>query len=113
MREIKFRAWDKGLEFMRFFKLHEIHGPAIPQDWKIMEYTGLIDKKGKEIYEGDIMYLDFKSKVIGQGKGEVRFQDGTFGLELTGGFWPFLANNDAKIYEVLGNIYENKDLISE
>jgi len=52
MREIKFRAWDKDL--------HKMYNKwtVIPDDDRshiLMQYTGLKDKNGKEIYEGDIV----------------------------------------------------------
>lgn len=68
MREIKFRAWDNNLKSMiNVFTLYnEGTGGVIPQTdqhssttgterYKIMQYTGLLDKHGKEIYEGDIL----------------------------------------------------------
>jgi len=61
-REIKFRAYLKGLP-MEYFGLRN-GWPANWVGWNtIMQYTGLKDKNGKEIYEGDIIkYIDFDKK---------------------------------------------------
>jgi uncharacterized phage protein (TIGR01671 family) len=72
MREIKFRAWDKDSKRMRYaedligpggwvIQFHGvpleigIHGVFEPENVELMQYTGLEDKNGKEIYEGDIV----------------------------------------------------------
>jgi len=69
----------------------------------IGQYTGLKDKNGKKIFEGDIV----KSK-YGVFKSKVEWNDSFCG------FFPF-CNNDTGIFadecEVIGNIYENKELL--
>jgi uncharacterized phage protein (TIGR01671 family) len=58
MREIKFRAWD-GVDYMsKPFDLFAIQREEISftKDAVLMQYTGLHDKNGKEIYEGDIVW---------------------------------------------------------
>lgn len=66
MKEIKFRAWNGGM--MRYLHLDEftitqdgVYAPNemgekwIQRDWPLMQFTGLHDKNGKDIYEGDIV----------------------------------------------------------
>lgn len=80
----------------------------------LMQYTGLKDKNGKEIYEGDILSIKIYSgdKVIVEGKTVVEFKDGCFGV-IWGHDKAFLSLNSffkAK-FEVIGNIYENPELL--
>ena len=124
MREIKFRAWDKEMEEMHNvdriqFDVDEIdviikknegseHFYAIPfQEIELMQYTGLKDKKGREIYEGDILknsqgYLE---KVI--------FINGSF--RVTSITFPnisiYLLSSYGGCIEVIGNIYKNPELL--
>jgi len=118
MREIKFRAWDKdkkvfvddvlitankyGFLYQNYNKC-EFMGEN--RDIVIMQYTGLKDKNGKEIYEGDIIKLS--DMVVD----EIIF-------DYTGQFKPkkstdFEAYGFMKSSEVIGNIYENPELLSD
>ena len=101
MREIKFRAWDKKHKKM-------YHGGDIrtalafpDEDTEIMQYTGLKDKNGKEIYEGDIIKYPH---------GEVPYGP----VKWTGnGFWvkePSEYTHMPHDREIIGNIYENPEL---
>lgn len=58
-REIKFRAWDRSLKKMIYPKLWDNSMPSNWERWyDLMQFTGLLDKNGREIYEGDIVVKD-------------------------------------------------------
>jgi uncharacterized phage protein (TIGR01671 family) len=134
MREIKFRAWIKptahmiSVDLLKFEKgniVIEKHraGEQPPFDietrWTItdkldadgqhdcylMQFTGLKDKNGKEIYEGDIL-SDHKSSST---RTVVEFNDARFGFRFSE-TWFDLSRlpSDEK---VIGNIYQNPDLL--
>jgi phage protein len=79
------------------------------KDLKIMQYTGLKDEYGDEIYEGDILFESFGERYY-----KVVFENGSFRAEFEGDFEEYsfdLIDVVAQGYEVVGNIYENPELI--
>ena len=65
-REIKFRVWDNVDYMSTPFTLHDLQMRKVmfTQDCILMQFTGLLDKNGKEIYEGDVVItkgIDYNS----------------------------------------------------
>ena len=144
-REIKFRAWDKakhrmlGVDQLAFGPNGELvsiysDGPDFSNDSDalmgekpdlneavLMEYTGLHDKNGQKIYEGDILRVttgeDGESYVaIVKWFGDEDYP--AFDLEGIPAAWNYDANALATIFqsgvetcEVIGNIFEDKQLL--
>lgn len=79
------------------------------KDLKIMQYTGLRDKNGKEIYEGDIIILHNSIYKVLFNEEEARFvlRNDEFEIEI-----PFINGNNKRI-EIIGNIYKNPELLGE
>lgn len=84
------------------------------QDIHLMEFTGLHDKNGNEIYEGDVVRMPAFNPELNV----VRFNRGGFCLEpiinppLEIHFWPDIKYAEDDRSEVIGNIYENPELLA-
>lgn len=117
MRTIKFRLWDiedKKMLTEDFDDLtislvgtivsHE-YGDSydVSDKYKLMQYTGLKDKNGKEIYEGDV--IESGHRVV--------FAHGCFALTKYGGAGTIILKfSEMEPIKVIGHIYENPELIS-
>ena len=118
MREIKFRAWSTyhGKKRMVYFgsKFTSEDMKEEP-NWRIMQYTGLKDKNGKEIYEGDVVQVNHPHKNR-KYRGQVIWNE----YRWTGKDFFFshldvpqdLFCEGTEYIEVIGNIYENPELLS-
>ncbi len=144
MREIKFRAWDKERKKMLYqltqLKMRVINNNLVLmsdfignsteyivdniklwRSFELMQFTGLKDKNGKEIYEGDIVEFNYiqSNKSLGmfekiKSVGKVEYIDWL-------GAYCILFEEDSYVqiklgkvnFEVIGNIYENPELLEE
>ena len=147
-REINFRAWLK--DDKRMVEVEEIHFRHqlieyydgnyddcwLEKDFdkiELMQYTGLKDKNGKEIYEGDIVKFEGHGYISNVQCGEVIFKNGCFGIEYITDIarkygWDKTFHQIGKTekwvdmnasgtitytYEAIGNVYQNRELLEE
>ncbi len=114
MREIKFRAWSKKEnQFVDDFIIDNLGNHyqtskcefwGDDRDLIIMQSTNILDRNGKEIYEGDILKLSHGNPYI------VKWflEDSMFGIEEIKGIAIGMIVPDKQI---IGNICENPDLL--
>jgi hypothetical protein len=118
MREIKFRAWSNHEQVMyhsvgftdsdcgRSVRAEEymVGGGELVLDPVLMQFTGMKDAKGKEIYEGDVL------RKTGFSPFEIKWRRDGFDL------WQYSHDrlDPAEAgFEVIGNIYENPELMQK
>lgn len=83
------------------------HFLVIPET--VGQYAGLTDKNGKKIFEGDIVRYDGEKHIV---VFETRGETGYFGIKIDRlETWNFCLSVPAKSMEVIGNIYDNPELI--
>lgn len=117
MRDIKFRAWSE--KYRKMFRVDDLtedflsnHAYKISfmrESCNLMQYTGLHDKNGKEIYEGDIVKWDKPIAIeITQVLWDSELPRFVFADRENERFMDYCGSD---LIEVIGNIYENPDLI--
>ena len=136
MRDIIFRAWDKEYEtmvdnwdmfsfvgeLMEFLKLMSVkQSEQDSSNYILMQWTGLEDKNGKQIFEGDIIKSPYIKTAGANNQGEVFWDESSAKFNIRGfsngsndcpwdAFW---CNSDLEEMKVVGNIYENPELLEE
>lgn len=113
MREFKFRAWDGKMiddvipvSETAIVELFEYEHQVTDVE-AVEQYTGLKDKNGKEIYEGDIMIFDACLYKVVWNEEYAGFDYETIGE------WGVTSTNVFNEGAVVGNIHENADLLGE
>ena len=139
MRTIKFRAWDKDwkIKEMLYFSIFDTDDGLYCKDGvtdirksEIMQFTGLKDKNGKKVFQGDILKVQSAKKDYGSCSygGFLKVVALTCGytlepfnptlkeIEDKGEFWDSSSLwhiTESKYIEVIGNIYENPNLLKK
>lgn len=137
MREIKFRAWDKCNEKMvESRNILNIYMSRLNQEpylivylkkwmnenreikesdksytneFKLMQYTGLQDKNGERIFEGDVLLS--VDEELGNMYAEVVFEKGAFLIKEPGYDAELFLGEELGDFEIVGNVFENKELL--
>ena len=133
-REIKFRAWlkeekkmvnietmdftDKSMQHLEKNEIIDVYllRRVVFEDIELMQYTGLKDKNGKEIYEGDILRYNFPYDGRIKHVSPVTYLEtqASFGLkDIYGNEIPLYRITANHCFEIIGNIYENPEFLEE
>lgn len=126
MREIKFRVWNEDTKEMLEIQKHSFKtNKSMPYGWNmqyefdgLMQYTGLKDKHGKEIYEGDLCksYNGYIQEVVWKDnswmykmKVNKKYQGEAY-VEIV---YSSMGDTSHRNFgdEIIGNIYENPELV--
>jgi len=131
-REIKFRAYDKERKKIKFFDLKEIYADCYHnvgflknaphqhendgwEQFELMQFTGLKDKNGKEVFEGDVIKIKCNEDII---IGDVFYNQSRccYMINHPAGYNGFFGLHTLTIeicdeFNIIGNIFQNPELL--
>ena len=112
-----------GWPYLRI-NLHNYFKPHC-RDFKVLQWAGIKDSKGKDIYLGDVVKCYFNTRTEVENIGVIEFSEkyGVVGVKVTDAriyvaaqeipkpFFNFITNSGELLIEVIGNIYENPEIL--
>lgn len=106
--EMKFRLYDRDKNIVQIYTLKELMSKTYRRaKFKFRgRWTGLKDKYGKEIFEGDILAINNTRYVVGY-----REYSGGWQLEIKNEYCAEMVQGNCELLEIIGNIYENPELL--
>jgi len=129
MRKIKYRAWDKEIKYMNYnpvfgelcvgvngltkIDINRVFGKKLPDMKKFvfMQWTGIKDRNGKYIFEGDIVRIRKNSKDYHVIEWTSELINDDMGYDWMYSGFMFPEGGTEKNMEVIGNIFEDKKLL--
>lgn len=109
MRTIKYRAWNKETKEMREWDISSMTNWLLyPETCELMQFTGLSDRNGKEIYEGDIIDFGGLKPIL------IEWVENGFHSKMYSSEPIKLTQEGMGTFgEVIGNIYSNPELLTK
>lgn len=114
-REIKFRAFQEGqmliMPISTNYSVYRFFG-ILSDDTPVMQFTSSKDKNGTDIYEGDLLSIELYDE---QWETKVKFESSTFIIDVINCDYNSTSIgflDDEAIVEVIGNIYQNPELLN-